>query len=227
VHETLALRYGLSALPATVLLQPDGQVIDVRQGFAGAAEFRTFLEEALKRSGRPYAPVRVPAARTGDGVALAGFCPVSLVADHRLVPGQPGITVSYDGRIYRFASAQGLESFRRQPERFIPVNSGYCPVAQIDRGEVRGGSPKAGVLYEGHLYLCADDASRQLFLKSPRRYAHVDVADRGFCPHCWSMEKLVVRGRPQCSLTRGGHRYLFPDFKHLEAYRAATETVRR
>ncbi len=227
VHEALALEYGLSGLPATVLLKPNGEVIAARQGFADAGAFRAFLEEALKRDGRPFRSPPEPAPRPGDGLALAGYCPVSLVADHRLVPGRSEVTIAYQGRVYRFANALGLRLFQKQPERFIPVNSGDCPVAQVDRGESCAGDPRWGALYEGHLYLCADDASRKRFLRNPERYAHVDVADRGFCPHCWGKEKLVVRGRSPFSLSRAGRRYLFPDIGHLEAFRASTETARR
>jgi YHS domain-containing protein len=83
------------------------------------------------------------------------------------------------------------------------------------------------VLYEGHLYLCGDEAGRKRFLRDPERYARVDVADRGFCPHCWARDGLLVRGRPNYTLTKAGRRYLFPEPSHLEAFRVQAETARR
>jgi hypothetical protein len=53
------------------------------------------------------------------------------------------------------------------------------------------------------------------------------VVDRGFCPHCWARDGLLVRGVPRYSLTRSGGRYLFPDPTHLEAFRSDPQVNRR
>ncbi|MBV8233727.1 MAG: thioredoxin family protein [Planctomycetaceae bacterium] len=243
-HEDLALRYELSGLPATVILRPTGEVLGKHEGFADAVTFDRFLGSTLARFG----PIRSPAPSVsptvlstaagavrpaaaspapGNDVALAGYCPVSLVTAHRLVPGRAGLTLTHDGVLYRFATAEGYDAFRKSPERFIPANGGRCPVTQVDRGESCAGNPHWGVLFDGRLYLCADEAERQQFLRDPRRYAQVDVADRGFCPHCWDRDHLLVRGLPQYSFSRGGRRYLFPGPDHLEAFRSATETAHR
>jgi YHS domain-containing protein len=238
VHEQLALGFGFTGLPATVILSPSGDVIARNQGFLDAAAFHLFLQDALIHDGRLRGPAAPAAPREDDApaparaepeVALAGYCPVSLVQDRRLVPGQRSWTIEHNGRTYQFSSAQTRALFQSQPERFIPVNGGCCPVAQVDRGESVAGDPRCGVLYQGHLYLCADETCRKHFLNHPERYARVDVADRGFCPHCWGREHLLVRGRPPHSLTLGGQRYLFPDPTHLEAFRAAapSPSVRR
>ncbi len=238
VHEELAVAANLTGIPATLIVRPSGEVLARHEGFVDAATFSAFLESSLDRfdpSRRQLAAAPPEAAATAagdrDGVALAGYCPVSLVADRRLVPGRDAVTLEHDGRVYRFASARLRSAFQKQPERYVPVNGGRCPVMQVDRGESLPGDPRWGVLYQGHLYLCRDEQGRARFLKSPERYAHVDVADRGFCPHCWGRDGLLVRGWPQHSLTRGGRRYLFPGPDHLEAFRDApdpeAETARR
>src|SRR5436305_265207 len=91
-----------------------------------------------------WAPTRsrggwTSAAVTSTRLALAGFCPVSLVEGHRLVPGQQALTVSCNGLVYRFADERTRSVFRKQPERFVPVNGGHCPVTQVERGERRPG----------------------------------------------------------------------------------------
>ncbi len=233
-HEELALHYELTGLPATVIVRSSGEVLGKHEGFVDADTFDGFLKSTLVRFG----PLRSPASAAsvtrfatapgaGDGVALAGYCPVSLVTHHRLVSGQAELTLTHDGRIYRFASAEERDTFRQDPERFVPANGGRCPVTQVDQGESCPGDPHWGVLYQGHLYLCADASVRKQFLKEPERYAHVDVAEHGFCPHCWERDHLLVRGLPQYSLSRGGRRYFFPNPDHLEAFRTGTETVRR
>jgi hypothetical protein len=58
-------------------------------------------------------------------------------------------------------------------------------------------------------------------LKDPERYAMVDVAEQGFCPHCLGESGLLVRGDPKYGVTREGQRYWFPDPNHREAFLAA------
>jgi YHS domain-containing protein/thiol-disulfide isomerase/thioredoxin len=214
-HEELALGYGLSSLPACVILRPGGEVVAKVQGYLDPETFLSFLHESLAREGR--SPRRL---------ALEGYCPVSLVDDHRLEAGRPALTIDRDGEVYRFATSAGREAFRQNPARYVPANGGRCAVAQVDRGEVRAGSPNWGLLYDGHLYLCADMAERARFLKTPERYAHVNRAERESCPHCWAVEAWLVRTRPADSLARR-RRDLFPDQPHLETSRRETESTRR
>ena len=159
--------------------------------------------------------------KTETQVALSGFCPVTLVSDKRLVPGQAEYTVTHEGRLYRFASLVTFNLFSRDPQRYVPVNNGNCPVAQLDRGTMHPGDPKYGVLYQGRLFLCASDSDRKRFLQEPVRYAAVDVAENGFCPHCLAQNGLLVRGDPRYDLSREGRRYWFPDPSHREAFLSA------
>lgn len=199
-HEDLIVRFNISGLPATVIVGPSGEVIAKHEGFVEATPFVTFLDTARARfvqsAGPAYtSPARPQPVAPEVGVALAGYCPVSLVQEHRLVVGQDGVSLQHDGRVYRFANADVRGAFERQPERFIPVNGGHCPVYQVDRAQSRVGNPRFGILYQGHLYLCADEASRISFLKDPGRYCHVDLADRQLCPHCWGRDFLLTKRR--------------------------------
>jgi YHS domain-containing protein len=110
-------------------------------------------------------------------VALAGFCPVSLVQGCRLIPGQPALSLSYEGLVYRFADDRMRTAFRNQPGRFLPANGGHCPVAQVDRSEVRPGEALWSVLYRDRLFLCADREAQARFMKNPERYARALLAD--------------------------------------------------
>jgi hypothetical protein len=224
IHQELALSYGLTQLPATVIVQPSGAVIARREGFADAGVFQTFLESALRRDGRAAATARPPSE---PGVALAGYCPVSLVKDQRLVPGETAVTLEHNGRIYRFANHWLRSLFRKYPERFTPVSGGHCPVAQVDRGEVVVGDPRFGVVYRGHLYLCADKAGRDLFLQDPQRYARVDLADRELCPHCWSPDGLPLRSQPRPPIARSDLHSSLPGLRALQALRPSPTATQR
>ncbi len=236
-HEALVAHFGLEGIPATILLKPSGEVVSRYEGFVEAEPFLALLADALARTA-PERRVASTAGRTrgvplragGSGreaeVSLAGYCPVTLVRDHRLVPGRPDQSLEHDGHEYRFADPGMRTAFRSQPERFIPINAGRCPVDQVDRGESVSGDPRWGVLYQGHLYLCADRQRRDRFMKNPERYAYVDGDDRENCPHCWSREGLANRG-PRPSIARSARRSLLPALVPLEAFRPSTDRVLR
>jgi YHS domain-containing protein/thiol-disulfide isomerase/thioredoxin len=201
-YEQLALSLGLTVLPSTVIVKPSGEVIDKWEGFGEPGEFLNFLEETLIRDGR------LPRSPRKDGppeIALASYCPVSLVDRRRLVPGQTTLVEKHGGFEYRFADEAARVAFRARPEKYVPVNRGDCPVRQVDGGRFKPGDPRFGVLYRGHLYLCADGSERDRFLKNPERYANVDLGYRLHCLHCVGekpgREVAQSSGRPAPSTT--------------------------
>ncbi len=117
-REDLATRYGVTALPFTVIVDVEGHVLARHEGFADPGTFLTLLNRA-----RPT-PV----------LALDGYCPVSLVEGEGLKSGLPDLTVMHDGMIFRFASAESRETFLENPERYLPSSSGRCVVNLVDRG---------------------------------------------------------------------------------------------
>jgi YHS domain-containing protein len=145
---------------------------------------------------------------------------VSLVRDRKLVKGAAEFTVEREGRIYRFGELALAEEFRKKPDRFIPRNDGACPVSAVDKGTKLPGNPKWGVIYQDRLFLCASAEAQRHFVKSPERYAAVDVAEQGFCPHCIRGSGLLVRGDPRHELAHDGQRYWFPDLAHRDAFLA-------
>lgn len=216
-REDLLERFEVQGLPATVIVAPDGRVLGRHEGFAEPDEFLAFLFRSR--------PPRQDEGR--EGVALAGYDPVSLVDGRGLTAGQPDLSVRHDGQEFRFADEDDRDAFLRQPDRYLPANRGRCPVSLVDRGAPVPGDPRFGVYYGGRLYLCADEASRGRFAADPRRYADADLADAGQCPHCRTLRGRLVRGLPEFSAIHGGRRYLFPDRVHLEAFRQSPERYLR
>lgn len=236
VHERLAVGFNLSGLPATVLVAPTREIIAVRQGYLGPDELDELLSQGVTTwrtreaaakadKAKADAPAQVgadsPAGKDEPEPALAGYCPVSLVADRKLVAGKAEHALRHEGLTYRFASAEKRDQFRKEPERYVPANRGDCPVAQLDQNAARPGNPRWGLLYQGRLYLFEGDAARRRFLGEPERYAMVDVAEQGFCAHCIGETGLLVRGDPKYAVTRDGLRYWFPDSAHRAAFLAA------
>jgi YHS domain-containing protein len=236
IHEQLAASFSLAAIPATIIVAPNRDVIAIHQGYLGPAEFDAFLRECLaQRTAKPTAD-RSPTGSSSSAIvrsskhrepkeetqlALSGYCAVSLICDRKLVPGHESYTVRHDGRVYRFATLAMSDRFRKEPERYVPVNGASCPVNQVDRGIAKAGNPRWGVLYQDHLFLCASEADRRLFFKNPEHYAMVDVADEGYCAHCRRDSGLQVRGNPRYEVARAGRRYWFPDASHRAAFLAS------
>jgi YHS domain-containing protein len=234
IYEQLALAFNLSGLPATVIVAPSREILAVRQGYLGPVELDSLLSEVLAarrvRGGEAAVGPRSGAAaptrpdpdrpKSEERLALSGYCPVSLISGRKLVPGQAQYTVEHEGKLYRFASPVLSNQFRREPDRYIPVNRGECPVCRVGRGVVQPGDPRWGVLYQGRLFLCATAEARRQFLQDPDRYAMVDVAEQGFCAHCLRESGLLVRGDPKYDLMREGRRYWFPDTSHRDAFLA-------
>jgi YHS domain-containing protein len=236
VNEQLALGFNLSGLPATIIVTPEGVILASHQGYLGPEEFEAFLRESLSHmvekpgnSERDTVPNTAPGSvgrlasqpTDDEPLALAGYCPVSLVRDRKLVPGQTEYTVNHAGWKYRFASLDSSDRFRKEPNSYVPAKNGSCPVNQLDHGKARTGDPRWGVLYKSHLFLCASEEDRRRFLENPERYAMVDVAEGGFCLHCIRESGLLVRGDQRHEVARQGWRYWFPDETHRDAFLAS------
>jgi YHS domain-containing protein len=236
IHEQLAVSFNLSTLPATVIVAPNRDVVATHQGYLGPIELDAFLRDSLSRlpgkpaESRPQPDKSSSAAPTShqtrgnqekEQLALSGYCPVSLILDKKLVRGHAHYSVRHEGRTYRFASRAASNTFSKEPDRFVPVNNESCPVTKLDGAKEVPGDPRWGVLYQSHLFLCASKEHRRRFLEQPDRFAMVDVAEEGFCPHCVRESGLLVRGDPRHEFARAGKRYWFPDDSHRDAYVAS------
>jgi hypothetical protein len=230
-HEALAVSLGLSSLPSTVIVRTNGEVVEKYEGYIEPETFEVTLDDVLRREGRSPEQLAAKARKAAldkDGeVGLAGYCPVSLLQEKKLVPGRPDLTVKHDGKVFRFAGETELMAFRQKPDSFAPANDGRCPVSQVDRGDFHRGDPRWGVVYNGHLFLFKDVAERDRFVKDPERYANVDLADRGTCPHCRTRTNLAGRApsRFTAATQIQGLPALAPD--RIEALLVPTATVRR
>ncbi len=210
----LLSRYGVTGLPATILVEPGGKVLARHEGFAEPQAFLVLLNR------------HHPASQTdspNSEIALAGYDPVRLVEGNALEAGHPTLSTRHDGLVFRFAHEDDRDVFLEDPDRYLPVGHGLCPVNTLDRGRKVAGNPRFGVYYEGRLYLCADESARRRFAKNPVRYADFDLANDGHCPHCHLAVGQRVPGKRQFSTVYRGRRYLFPNAAHLQAFRNSPE----
>jgi YHS domain-containing protein len=193
LNDGLVAAFNLTAIPATIVVAPNRDVIGFHQGYLGPLELDTLLRDCLARS--PLAPASQPRQSDPEAqprksnakaeepaqepeLALSGYCTVSLVQDRKLVKGHADHSIVHDGRVYRFANPTARERFRQEPARYLPWSNGTCPVTQVEDGAPVPGEPKWGALYAGHLFIFASESNRRLFLENPERYTTAVALDR-------------------------------------------------
>jgi YHS domain-containing protein len=186
LNEQLVAAFNLTAIPATIIVAPNRDIIGFHQGYLGPEELDTLLTDCLARS--PLTPQRQAGGRDakpqpgelnakddpppgGPELVLSGYCMVSLVQDRKLVKGQADHSIVHEGRVYRFASFEARERFRQGPAKFLPWKNGTCPVTHVDDGLSKPGEPRWGAIYAGRLFVFASESKRRKFLEGPDRYA--------------------------------------------------------
>jgi YHS domain-containing protein len=190
VNEQLVAAFNLTAIPATIVVAPNRDVIGLHQGYMGPLELDAFLRDCLAQHPLP-APRQAkyqggaPEAsepRTADDqphpeLVLSGYCAVSLIEDRKLAKGMTEHAIVHEGRTYLFASLAAAERFRQEPTRYRPWSNGNCPVAQFEDGRSKPGEPRWGVLYAGRLFVCASESNRRRFVENPDRFATAEALD--------------------------------------------------
>ena len=87
-----------------------------------------------------------------DGVAIKGYDPVAYFVAGKPTPGAEAHTYPWKGVTYRFASAENLERFKTDPERYVPQYGGYCAFA-MSINRIADIDPARWAIVDGKLYL--------------------------------------------------------------------------
>jgi YHS domain-containing protein len=94
----------------------------------------------------------VPAVNTTDDVGLKGYDAVAYFTRGQPTPGVDQYTYRWKGVTYRFASAEDLQLFKANPEKYLPQYGGYCAYAMsLDR--IADIDPSEWTIVDGKLYL--------------------------------------------------------------------------
>lgn len=62
-----------------------------------------------------------------DNIGIQGYSAVSYFENDRAEPGSADYSVEFDKRIYYFTSAEQAETFRDDPQKYLPELGEYCP----------------------------------------------------------------------------------------------------
>ncbi len=151
-------------------------------------------------------------------VAMDGKCSVCLVKMDKVVDGKAEFASEYDGKSYRFPSAEQKKMFDADPAKFVPALGGDCTVCLVEMGKRVAGKPEHALVHNGRLYLFPGQEQLDMFRKNPARYADADLALGGNCPVCLVMMNKVVTGDPAYAVVHDGQRYLFPGAEQKQMF---------
>ncbi len=73
--------------------------------------------------------------------------------NNKAVKGDSKFIGTHDGVNYKFASKENLETFKNNPEKFVPQYGGYCAYAVAVNNEKVDINPKTFEIRDGKLYL--------------------------------------------------------------------------
>ncbi len=119
----------------------------------------------------------VPAVNADQGVGLKGYDPVAYFINGAPTKGSDQYRLAWKGVTYRFASAENLEKFRADPDKYLPQYGGYCAYAMsLDR--IADIDPSRWAIVNGRLYLNNGFVAEKLW--SINKNGNIVSADRNW-----------------------------------------------
>ena len=86
------------------------------------------------------------------GVAIRGYDPVAYFTQGEPLKGSKTFRTEWNGAEWRFVSAEHLNLFNADPERYAPQYGGYCAWA-VANNYTASTQPEAWTIFEDKLYL--------------------------------------------------------------------------
>jgi len=112
-------------------------------GLAAAPAVLTLTRPAMAATAPVYAE---------NGIAIDGSDAVAYFSEGKPVAGDAGLTHSWNGATWLFASAANRDAFAADPEAYAPQFGGYCAWA-VAEGYTASTIPEAWRIVDGKLYL--------------------------------------------------------------------------
>jgi len=109
-----------------------------------------------------------------QGLALEGYDPVAFHTQQAAVMGDGGITSTFRGASYRFASTEHKTMFDATPEKYVPVYGGFCAMG-VAMGQLYPVEINTWQLVDGRLIFNKNRDVREMF--DANREANLARAD--------------------------------------------------
>ena len=99
----------------------------------------------------------------GAPLALHGYDPVAYFTEGQPQRGSDALVHIHDGAAYRFANQAHLDSFKEDPERYVPQFGGFCAYG-VSVGKKFDGDPRLWKIEDGRLFLNLNEEIYATFL---------------------------------------------------------------
>jgi YHS domain-containing protein len=119
----------------------------------------------------------IAAVNTAHGLAIKGYDPVAYFTVGRPTRGMADFSVTYQGAVYRFVSAENRDRFIAAPQKFAPQYGGYCAYA-ISLNTIADIDPDEWAIVNGKLYLNNNFFSQALW--SLDKSGHIARGDQNW-----------------------------------------------
>ena len=156
-------------------------------------------------------------------VGLEGKCPVCVISIGKWVDGKASLSAAYDGKTYFFPDNGTLQTFLKDPVKYVPALGGDCTVCYDKINKRVPGNIRFATLHQNRLYLFPSDKERVVFEKSPQAFEKTDLAFDGKCIVCQVKVNKSVPGSNQFSAMHNGFRYLFPSDRERQVFLQSPE----
>jgi len=119
----------------------------------------------------------VPAVNAAEGIGLQGYDPVAYFINGAPTEGSERYSFVWKGVTYRFASAENLEKFKADPQKYLPQYGGYCAYA-MSLNRIADIDPSRWAIVDGKLYLNNGFVAEKLW--SLNRSGNIATGDRNW-----------------------------------------------
>ncbi|MDN5204474.1 YHS domain-containing (seleno)protein [Fulvivirgaceae bacterium BMA10] len=102
---------------------------------------------------------------TSSKVAIQGYDPVAYHQSGSAEKGSEQFAYEWKGANWQFASAENLNLFKTDPEKFAPQFGGYCAFA-VSKGFTANTNPGVWQIENGKLYLFDSEDMKKNWMKS-------------------------------------------------------------
>lgn len=100
----------------------------------------------------------------GAPLGLHGVDPVSFLEIGNRVDGSAMFTGVHDGVAYYFSSQSNVDKFKRNPDKYVPQNGGFCTFG-VSVGKKFDGDPQYAAVVDGKLYVFLNEDIYREFQK--------------------------------------------------------------
>jgi YHS domain-containing protein len=132
-----------------------------------------FLGAAVGDSATPVTAVNI----TGDAIGVKGYDPVAYFTRGQPTPGIDQYSYRWKGVTYLFASAEDLQLFKANPEKYLPQYGGYCAYA-MSLNRIADIDPSEWTIVAGKLYLNNGFFAQSLW--SLNKSGNIESGDRNW-----------------------------------------------